>query len=106
MPFFGDNLLCNLSMSLIRITESVTSHRSVNIIVDGTIDQSSLPILQDVCTRHLKQHKSITVCLRGLVHIDGNGRGYLMRIKDEVELSHLPEFLKLELSGSKKNLGP
>ncbi len=87
-------------MPLFRITESDISHNSVVVVVDGTIDRNSLPILQKVCEKHFKQKKKIVISLQGLVHIDFEGRKHLMTIKDKVRFDGLPEFLKLELMDS------
>ena len=88
---------------MIRIQETFPEENAAAIGVDGRLDQESLQTLKDVCLRHLKKKRKITLHLEGLSHIDKEATGFLKEIRKEITLEGIPEFLKLEIEDSKKN---
>ena len=82
---------------MICIRETFPEDNATNLEVDGRLDWESLPILKNVCLRHLKKKRRITLHLRGLSHIDKEGRDFLKEIRDQLTLKGIPEFIKLEI---------
>jgi len=85
-------------MTLVRIHEMTEKDGSVRIRVDGNVDQNSLPALRELCEKHFREGKTVSISLQGLMHIDAMGRDFLLSICDKVQLLDMPAFLKLELS--------
>jgi ABC-type transporter Mla MlaB component len=83
---------------MIHIEETVLDHNTITIKLEGVLDHSALPVIQSVCERYLKSHRAIHLDLEGLIHITREGRNFLNEIKQNVSLTHLPEFMQLENS--------
>ena len=71
---------------------------AIAIVVDGVLDQGTIPILRGVCDRHLHEERKVLLNLEGVVHITREGRRFLHGIHDRVSIVNLPEFVKLEQS--------
>ncbi len=82
-------------MSLIYIDEEFNEDHAVAIQVDGELDVDSIPLLQDVCERHLKNKLYVTLNLKGLLNISREGRDYLEKIRNKVTITNPPLFLDL-----------
>jgi len=79
---------------MVRIRESFPDNESVAIMVDGVLDQEALPILDELCARHLKSDKKVSLHLSGLQRISREGMEYLRVIEERVVLVNPPEFMK------------
>lgn len=84
---------------MIHIEESFIEPDTVAITIEGKLDRISLPILREVCQRHLdaSRRKSIVLEIKSLSGISLEGKQYLKGIQNRVCLRNLPEFLKMEL---------
>jgi hypothetical protein len=80
---------------MIHINERHSNGHTVLLGVDGVLDQMSVPVLEEVCCRHLKREKEIVLNLEGLLHITREGRRFLQEIEDRVGIVNAPEFVKL-----------
>ena len=80
---------------MIHINETHSGWDTVLLEVEGVLDQRSVPVLEEVCHRHLKVEKKIVLDLEGLLHITREGRKFLREIEDRVGILNVPEFVKL-----------
>jgi len=80
---------------MIHINEKHSGWHTVLLGVDGVLDQQSVPVLEEVCHRHLRGEKEIVLDLGGLLHITREGRKFLQEIEDRVGVVNAPEFVKL-----------
>lgn len=80
---------------MIHINETDSGWDTVLLGVDGVLDQRSVPVLEEVCHRHLKGEKKIVLDLEGVLHITRDGRKFLQEIEDRVGIVNVPEFVKL-----------
>jgi hypothetical protein len=83
-------------MSVIRITESLNSDKSIRLKVDGRLDDSSIPTLDEVCKHHFRDGRKVSLDLEGLYYISREGRDFLNMIKDRVKLMRIPSFINLK----------
>ncbi|UCH08454.1 MAG: hypothetical protein JSV55_05645 [Deltaproteobacteria bacterium] len=83
---------------MIHIKEDFLDGNTIAIVVDGVLDQGTIPILRGVCDRHLHEERKVLLNLEGVVHITREGRRFLHGIHDRVSIANLPEFVKLEQS--------
>jgi len=81
---------------MIHIKENFLDRNTVAIVVDGLMDQGTIPILRGVCDRHLHEKRKVLLNLEGVVHITREGRQFLHGIHEKVSIANLPEFVKLE----------
>jgi len=90
---------------MIYINETRLDDSSVAIQVQGNLDRKSLPTLQGVCKRYFNSQgdDQISIDLKELVHCCQEAKGYLKEIRNQVTYVGLPEFLRLELFGAKKD---
>ena len=82
-------------MALLHIKEIFNEKQRVTLKVDGRLDDSSIPTLDDVCKRHIGDGRKVYIVLEGLYHINREGREFLEAIKDKVILEKIPSFIKL-----------
>ena len=80
---------------MIHINETHSGWDRVLLGVDGVLDQRSVPVLEEVCRRHLRKEREIVLDLEGLLHITREGRRFLHEIEDRVGIMNIPEFVKL-----------
>lgn len=85
-----------LEIPVIYIKETPYDDRSMDIRVDGILDSESMPILEKVCERHWEAEKKVLLHLGGLLHISREGRNFLKKIQDKVDILEPPKFIKLE----------
>ena len=83
---------------MIHIKEDFLDKNTIAIVVDGVLDQGTIPILRGVCDRHLYEQRKVHLNLEGVVHITREGRRFLHGIHEKVSIANLPEFVKLEQS--------
>ena len=83
---------------MIHISETTNDDTSVTIEVDGRLNRKSMASLMTVCERHLENHRTIFLHLKGITHTDESGRQYLKNLKNRVVFLSVPEFLKLEIN--------
>jgi len=81
---------------MIHIKEHFQRQDSVTLEVGGILDQGAVPILRDLCDRHLKGERSVLLDLEGVVHITREGRGFLHEVREKIGIVNLPEFVRLE----------
>jgi hypothetical protein len=80
---------------MIHIRETLPDGHFVTIWVDGILDDESIPILKNVCDRHLQRQRKILLQLGGLLHISRGGMAFLQEIQKKIILIDPPQFLKL-----------
>jgi hypothetical protein len=78
---------------LIYIKEIPNNDLLVTICADGVLDGESLPILKNVCLRHLEKKKRVLLRLEGLIHISREGRDFLHKIQREGAVFEPPNVL-------------
>lgn len=83
---------------MIYIKEVDAQKNFATIEVDGILDDEAIPILEKVCKHHQAYGKSVTLNMRGIIHVSREGRRYLQDIRDDVFITHLPDFIKLDHS--------
>jgi len=83
-------------MALFHIKEIFNDDQSITLQADGRLDDSSIPILNDVCQRHLRDGRKVILNTEGLHHISREGRNFLDAMKDKVILEKLPSFIRLK----------
>ena len=81
---------------MIHIKENFRDQNTIDVQVDGVLDQGAIPVLKSVCDRHLEGERKILLNLEGIVHITREGRGFLYGMRQKVRIINLPEFMKLE----------
>ncbi len=69
---------------MIYIKESFPNSDSVTIEVDGILDHESITALQEICDRHLKDEKRVTLHLGKLIHISREGNEFLHHMQYRV----------------------
>ncbi len=83
-------------MSTIHIKEAFEDDASVVIRIDGILDADSIPIVEEVCRRHLALGRKVLLEVEGLLHISRDGREFLRHIQDQVVIENAPQFVRLE----------
>jgi len=81
---------------MIHIKEDFLDKDTIAIVVDGVLDQATIPILGGVCDRHLQKERKVLLNLEGVVHITREGRRFLHGMREKLNIANLPEFVKLE----------
>lgn len=81
---------------MIHIKEDFMDKDTIAIVVDGVLDQGTIPILRGVCDRHLHEERKVLLNLEGVVHITREGRQFLHGMREKLSIANLPEFVKLE----------
>ena len=56
-------------MALFHIKEIFSDDQSILLQADGRLDESSIPILNDICQRHLREGREVILNMEGLYHI-------------------------------------
>lgn len=82
--------------SVILVREKILDNGTISVYVSGVLDQTAVPILKDVCDRHLGAGMHVLVDLEAVVHITREGRSFLQEIQGQVRISHLPAFMAPE----------
>jgi hypothetical protein len=80
---------------MIYVKEKFIDENTVGIWLDGILDLDSVPILKDVCTHHLENHKNIMMYLGGLLHITREGKDFLQEIQKKVTVLDPPQYMRL-----------
>lgn len=83
-------------MSTIHVREVFEDDVSVVIRIDGILDAESIPIVEEVCHRHLGLGRRVLLGVEGLLHISRDGREFLRQIQDQVIIENAPQFVRLE----------
>lgn len=81
---------------MIHVEETILDQNTITIKLEGVLDQFAVPVIQGVFGRYRASHRAIYLDLEGLIHITREGRNFLNGIKQNVRLTHLPEFMQLE----------
>jgi len=81
---------------MIHIQENLLDDNTIAIKLDGVLDQGAIPVLEDVCDRHLSSDKAVLLNLEEMVHVTREGRAFLRELAKKVRIANLPEFIKLE----------
>jgi hypothetical protein len=87
---------------MIYVKEKFTNENTIGIWVEGILDLDSIPILEDVCTFHLENHKSIMMHLGGLLHVTREGKDFLQEIQTKVSVVDPPLYMSLSANYKKK----
>ena len=67
----------------------------VELAVDGSLDETTLPVLKGVLGDHMQAGRTVSLNLKGVVHITREVRVFLHEIRDHVLIVHLPLFIQL-----------
>jgi len=81
--------------NMIHIKENVLNQNTLEIRLDGRLDDESVPVVAEVCTNHLRRKREIILDLEGLTYINRAGRTFLEQVKGGVSILNPPEFLEL-----------
>ena len=84
------------SLLMIYLKETQSGNSLVLIQVDGILDHESIPVVEKVCYRHLREKKEVRLSLEGLVHISREGRTFLQKMRQKIAIESLPEFMQSE----------
>jgi hypothetical protein len=82
---------------MIYVKEKFIDENTVGIWLDGILDLDSIPILTDVCSHHLGNHKSIMMYLGGLLHITREGKDFLQEMQEKVIVVDPPQYMRLSV---------
>jgi hypothetical protein len=81
--------------SMIHIKEHPVDRNTVSLDIGGVLDQGAIPVLEEVCGRHLDNGRDVVLNLEAVVHITREGRAFVQAIRGKVGIANLPEFMKL-----------
>lgn len=82
---------------MIHIKETFPDEQTVMIEVDGRLDKETLEPLELVFGRYAKGSKKMIFSLNGLMSISKEGCHFFQRIKNQVSITGMSEFLRMEL---------
>ncbi len=74
---------------MVYIKEKLLKNNLVKVKVDGFLDYESIPVLDKVCQRHLRENRRVQLFLRDL-HVSWEGREFLKRLGDKFILVDPP----------------
>ena len=80
---------------MLYIKEIYSDNHLVELKVDGTLNNASLPTLQKIMDKHFSLNKKILLRLEDIVHCDRNCMSFLRECNKNVELAGMSEFLRL-----------
>jgi len=83
---------------MIHLSQTYPDDQSVTIKVEGDLDGNSLPVLEDVCRKHLESKKKITLDLAKIAGVDLSGKEFLRSIDDDIRLIGMPAYLEMQIS--------
>lgn len=83
---------------MIHIKETFPDEQTVIIQVDGRLDKETLEPLVLVFGRHAKGSKKMIFSLNGLMSISKEGCQFFQRIKNQVSITGMSEFLRMALA--------
>ena len=81
---------------MIRVSEILSGRDSVSIRVDGVLDRRTLPILKDVCRRHIQSKERIELHLEDLINISREGVRFLRQLDRKFILVDPPWMVETE----------
>lgn len=81
---------------MVHIDEISNKDNTITIRMDGRLDSSSVPTIENICQDYLKKQQKIYVDLQGLYSICRDGKAFLDRIKYKVILQNVPAFIRLD----------
>jgi hypothetical protein len=84
------------------VKEKFITENTIGIWLDGILDVDSIPILKDVCTHHLDNHKSVMMFLGGLLHVTREGKEFLQDIQNKVSVVDPPPYMRLSANDKKE----
>jgi hypothetical protein len=79
---------------VIHVKENILNENRVLLDVSGVLDSGAVPILSNLCDRHLDLGRTVVLDLEAVVHITREGRQYIQGIEQRVIINNLPEFMK------------
>ncbi|MBT3367124.1 MAG: hypothetical protein HN416_08215 [Nitrospina sp.] len=90
---------------MLYIKEIYSDNHLVELKVDGTLNNASLPTLQKIMRKHFSSNKRILLKLEDIVHCDRSCLSFLRECKENLELVGMSEFLRLgiETKSSESN---
>ena len=71
---------------MIYVKEKLINDETIGRWVDGILDLDSIPVIRDVCTHPLENHKNITMHLDGLLHVTRENKKLLREIQNKVRI--------------------
>jgi hypothetical protein len=80
--------------AVIHVKENILSENNVLLDVSGVLDSGAVPVLSNVCDRHLDLGRAVVVNLEAVFHITREGRQFIQEIEHRVSINNLPEFMK------------
>jgi len=88
---------------LIYISESNNGKSGVTVRVEGSLKSESLPVFEEVYTKHIEAEKQVAVDLDGIMGVDRTAKAFLKKIKHSVEFIDMPAYLELEIGISTRS---
>lgn len=82
---------------MIHLSQTYPDKQSVTIKVEGDLDSESLPILKDVCRKHIESGKNITIDLEKVAGVDRSGKEMLGEMDSRVQLTGMPAYLEMQI---------
>ena len=87
---------------MLYIKEIFPNEYSVEILVDGILDEETVPLLKKVCECHLQGEKRVLLRLEGLLNASRDGRDFLYEIQNRAILLNAPQFMTLKGKNEEK----
>jgi hypothetical protein len=81
---------------VIYIKETIFENNSITIKTDGILNRESIPILENICEDHLKNHKKILLRFDNIIHISREGRDFLRELEEKGIQVDLPQFFNID----------
>ena len=82
---------------MIYVSQSYPDKGSVIIKVEGSINDETLPVFQDVYNKHVSADKRIAIDLKRIVGVGKQAKTFLKSIHSTVRFIDMPEYLKMEM---------
>jgi hypothetical protein len=82
---------------MVRVTEKRVHDLSVELRVDGALEEEALSLLVDVCSRYLDLGLRVVLDMAGVTYADRTAGQRLRALKDRVSVVNAPSYLNLLL---------
>jgi len=79
---------------MIHVREIILGEDTMEVRAEGVLDERALPVLEEVCRRHLRARKRVLLDLSGIIHVTREGRSFLKGVRKPLFITALPEMLK------------
>lgn len=80
---------------MFRIEKKILKRNTVEIVLEGGLDDNSINVLDQICQRYIREEKKININFQNLTYISREGKNYLIELREKVHDLVLPDFMKL-----------